>query len=926
MKKVFYLIVLLVASISQLQAQTVGERGISTDPRAPINPDPNSPMGGGINQTTSSVENNFYWFNTNSTAPFNNKFFDFTYPLGNNTYTTSSIKNPYFQATSGPYVFANTDEVGGNDNSDYMPENGWELVKVDLGRLSDDITPRDNISELGYIALYNRYTGTMRFLGSLSKFSSSSKTIKFNIRLLRKKEIQQPNSFTNENSVISDKREEYYDNDDLKVTNLLSLHNDFLQPLDQKTSIFTTSVLTNFPGNKNGNYFFWFDVPLAYDPCVCKGKLMLAFSYEEIDSWTFEAKGTMLANYKASEAGDKDCNNAIPGQIIGGVLATAQAIATQGASIFASAGGFIGLIKAAACAAGMSPKDLKVLNVAGNVVEAAATVYDAANNLKSSTPKKTEDLFKSYYINGTDTIKRADIAAVIAKSTKFFTSAYSLDSIINAKEVKKAGGVQNNIQGVIDLKGTVNNKIYNWRDVLLAVPGSTWPDLKEESYQDGNGKTLPEYPIYNEALGTIAFLKTPQANALQSNILFSGSPEEKALQDAFKILNTTSPYYPGFLTSLNENAPIPPYNTFNAIKLNDYKRITVRLSENLYYYFNPKTHVNLEKTAVLAGFQYYVNEDNIQNSEMVDLDDLRELLFTFKPADSGKLYLKIAINFKSLDINSKGIANANLQVFTLPVNVMGTIHNDFNLFQNGIYSMVPTVGANGSVTSWTQSGIINNFSPSQIRGLLAPDLPVVNYLSPAFLLNTISSPVTVNQDKILYSDEEINVEANLSTTNNAKLILRSSKNINVKPGVEIGNQVFLEIGDDPYVEKYPQSPVSLGLVQDFCDKQNPLGIEYLADEFESKLIAPAAFTLSSTLIGSDILLYPNPASTIVNISNPLSSIISSTSIIDITGKHLFTLAGNISSIDVKDLISGLYIIQMQLQDGTTVSNKINVVR
>jgi hypothetical protein len=521
----------------------------------------------------------------------------------------------------------------------------------------------------------------MRFLGSLTKFSTTSNTIKFNIRLLRNNESSKANSFATENINLSVKRNAIYS--DVVSTNLLSLNNDALQPLDKPTEIVTTSVLASFPGNKASNYFFWFDVPLAYDPCICKSKAMLAFSYEEIDTWEFKANGTFLGNYTATQSTDVSCNSQIPGQIIGGIVATASAISTNGASVFASTGGFTGLLKAGACALGMSNKDLKTLTIFTDVVEGASTIIDASNNIKPSSPKKTDKL-RDFYISGTDTIKRSDIMSVISKSTKFLTSSYNLTTLQQAKDVKKAGGIQNNMQGAIGLDGTVGKKIYNWRDVLIAVPGSTWGAnvLKEETSLHSNGQTLPEYPIYNEALGTLAFLKTPTVKYLKSNIFFPGSAEEKFLQDKVKNF-----YYSGIYgslgTTIDENNPT--YSPFTTIDFNSFKRITVRLNEDLMYFFNPKLHINLNSTAILAGYQYYVDSLNVQNSELVDIDDLRELLFTIKPAQEGKLYLKIAISFVSNDLNSKGKPNTNIQFFTIPLEGMPLDLFDQNLFINGLY-------------------------------------------------------------------------------------------------------------------------------------------------------------------------------------------------------------------------------------------------
>jgi hypothetical protein len=74
MKIIINILILVITICSITQAQTVGERGISTDPRNPQNPDINSPAGGGNAATTPSVENKFYWFNTGNSGNFNHKF------------------------------------------------------------------------------------------------------------------------------------------------------------------------------------------------------------------------------------------------------------------------------------------------------------------------------------------------------------------------------------------------------------------------------------------------------------------------------------------------------------------------------------------------------------------------------------------------------------------------------------------------------------------------------------------------------------------------------------------------------------------------------------------------------------------------------------------------------------------------------------
>jgi hypothetical protein len=811
-----------------------------------------------------------------------------------------------------------------------LPEDGWELIKVDLGRYADDVTPRLDISELGYIVLYNRYNGTMRFLGSLSKFSSSSKSIKFNIRLLRENEMSQTDSpFPLENQLVQ-KRPQYYDKSDLQVTNLLSLNNEYMQPLDQKTKTITTSVLAKFPGNKNNNYFFWFDVPLAYDLCVCKGKLMLALSYEEIDEWDLKAEGTLLANYTASSGADISCNSQIPNQVIGGLIATAN-LAVSPSSFFSNVGGFTGLLKAGACALGMTPKDQKTLSVFTDVVEGTSTLIESTSKVKNSSPKKTDNL-KDFYIDGTDTVKKSDILGVLSKSTKFLTSAYNSTTLNQAKSVKKAGGLQNNIQGVVTLNGTITNKIYNWRDALIAVPGSSWGNnvLKEESYTDLNNEILPEYPIYNEALGTLAFLKTPEVDAVQSNILFPGSAAEaqviKALEASFvnpdNFINVMQ-YY--------ENNP-SCCSGFKNVDLNSFRRITIRLKDNLKYFFNPKTHVNIQKTGILAGFQYYVDKDNIQNSELVDLDDLKELLYSFIPYSNGKLFLKIAVNFNSFDLNSKGTVNSNIQLFTVPIKNNILVTNNFYLFENGIYTLEPNFDSDGNFINYTQNGIINNFSTEQIREMIGIHLPNIVTLSstnPFVSINGSTINASSPKDVLIYSEQPIHITNSFFASNSSvqpyKVVVRSKQYIKVESQSEFMDKVQLEIGDNLFIGKWPQPPVDISFVQSFCDKQSPEGIIYEADEFDNNKTGNSNNNIKNEIHSiENITISPNPANNILNIRKDEQVVICSTSIIDMLGKKILTKKGDIKTIDISSVQSGFYIVQVTLANGKTQSSKLRI--
>jgi hypothetical protein len=523
MKKITFAFSIALAFCSYtLTAQQVGERGIITNPANPSNPDINSPIISNPNGP-SPVLNNFYWFNTNANGPYTHDKFTINHENGPQT----TIGNPFFDSYYADFGKTFND-VPYTDKSDYLPQDGWELIKVDLGRRADDATPRPLIGNISYVALYNRYSGVMRFMGTIPKNYTGAKQIKFNVRILRFDELA---SFAtdfiqsnNTNPTLNGQRADYA-YQDLKVTNLLSLNDVAMQPLDQPTKMVATSVITQFPGLSSQEYMFWFDMPFAYDPCVCKGKLSLALSYEQIETWDFKADGTLLANYNVNAGVEaNNCANEVPKQIIGGIVAIGSTIASSGSTAFASVGGFAGLLKAVGCIAGLSVEDQKVIGALTEVVESTGNVIDSYNNIYNtnhSDKKYTYDQFKSefYSSNTYGAVNKKEMADFLSKSSKFMTSSYNLTTVGKAKDVKNAGGVQSNtqnIKGTINLTGTISNPTYNDKDILWALPGSSWGSntLQEYPAWGINGQWHPEYPLYNEALGTFTFLKTPKVSNL----------------------------------------------------------------------------------------------------------------------------------------------------------------------------------------------------------------------------------------------------------------------------------------------------------------------------------------------------------------------------------------------------------------------------
>jgi len=107
-------------------------------------------------------------------------------------------------------------------NSNYYPSDGWELFKVNLGRLNDNATFRKTTVTVPYIILYNKYEGKLRFFGYLNR-NEPMKSIAVRF---------------------------YYDNpatnSGLNFSAFLSLHGETAQALDKQTRIFDITSVAQY--------------------------------------------------------------------------------------------------------------------------------------------------------------------------------------------------------------------------------------------------------------------------------------------------------------------------------------------------------------------------------------------------------------------------------------------------------------------------------------------------------------------------------------------------------------------------------------------------------------------------------------------------------------------------------------------------------
>ncbi|MFN7419827.1 MAG: T9SS type A sorting domain-containing protein, partial [Flavobacterium sp.] len=70
---------------------------------------------------------------------------------------------------------------------------------------------------------------------------------------------------------------------------------------------------------------------------------------------------------------------------------------------------------------------------------------------------------------------------------------------------------------------------------------------------------------------------------------------------------------------------------------------------------------------------------------------------------------------------------------------------------------------------------------------------------------------------------------------------------------------------------------------------------------------------TAQFLADQIVLYPNPSSSIVNLSLPESLGVKGITITDLQGRTVRSYNNNVSQIDVSDLTSGMYMVSIQTE-------------
>ncbi len=877
--KIIYLQLLLLAVIS-----AKSQNNCPPNPSAPTNQyceegqgistDPNNL----INVECPDLINNFEW---RVKHPVGGLVPDeYYYIYGSNVSANPVwVRNPF----NGP-IDANYIQITANHGSNNKPEDGWELLKVEFGAqgnigLGLNTPPGPNTvtnarPKLPYMILYNRYSGTMRFFGALMEPDNTYETVRIELRI--------PSQSPNDQDPNTAYTNTYQNN--LKATNLLSIQGKSIQPLDKESDETAISVFVKYTNNPN--VFFWFVLPVAYDPCLCNSRSQLDVSFRFVQTANIDITGSITGSIKTQSKGNQNYAAMVFGRIIAAGVSGATAIATGGAVVNIKA--FTDLIDIAKDHPSRSNSERSDLTTLKNYITCTS---DYAKILEGNL---------SGIKTATEAKQIASAQKIIDGNTKFMSSL-----------VKGCGDGDKGattISGDIKATGTftMENEISATR-ISLALPGSNWTDktMQTNAYTDNNGKIVPAYPTYNERLGTFALLKTPRVELFIEDDKCGITPTNSNSQ-SWSYYNTT--------------------------------RVGMKLmDEDLKYVFNPNLNINPAKTKILARFVIDKSADFMrkgyfweQEHSYCDPIPKNNYFRNINMSYSENSNYKITTPFISLDyLTNLPMQFSWLRESSWPFDVSRPPDIDyFPPFEEHIFIQFSIVGESYDLGS---EGEPNKFT--QILtfpvDLIKKTTDIIFYQAREeweLGIKEFNQNVSIPNDISYYFEGPVYISAELSTGLPTQTgIIYSLKGFILEPGAKISPNIKLITGP-PVHFKRSQPSQTFSEVNNFCNDPtqykaqifSPIAKNGERKEYLDRQMSEAANSNLDNLNQSNIILYPNPAKEnfTVEFDSDLKDII--ITVRDLNGKQLLLqkIEGPKSKTEliVSDLSSGVYIVTVISSD------------
>jgi len=748
--------------------------------------------------------------------------------------TKKEIQNPFTGPSGAPHARFVTNQGASN----YQPEDGWELLKVEFGtqgNINIDYVPVYQSNQphnytkpkLPYLILYNKYSGILRFFGTLLDANEDYETLEIILSIPSNSKKVNPNPSNSINY-----------NPGLKATNLLSIQGESIQPLDQKTDEDSISVFIQFRNNENE--FFWFDVPVAFDPCLCNNRAQLDIYFRFTQTAQIALNQVLddgIKNVKKMGSnGNTDYARMVFGRILAAGVSGALAIKTGGAVVNYKA--FIDLIDVVKDHPQRSQDEKEKLTKFKNYLTCSEKMFTVVNGNYKDVLGKDE---------------KKQIAAgqkILDANTTFLSSLVSgcrnFDNSTTATShtLKFSGSFS-------------RSPVIGGTDIYLALPGSNWgsTNLLRKDYV-ANDILVPAYPTYHERLGVFALLETPEF-------------EIHHKVDTCSVIDS--------LGSVFDNWELDKAD----LQLYSRHTYSLRLKDNLKYAFNPKLNLNNNRTEV------YVRLVIKDDAPLFQIPAYRyrnnDTLLGCLPAYQGSRTLNMAYDHESefrvvspfLPIDYFG--NMPLRFTSLLRRIHGNvgyyidpteqaqIQQSWSAlmlnpdFSGRMFLQFKILGESGNRGSDGNPVTFYHLFTYPVKTAPATTDPYATVSTGNFLQQTadFNADRTFTASEDLFFEGPVFISAKLLTGSGAKVRIYSLKGFEIEPGAEISSDIELIVG--PNVAPYSQPAQTAAQIAAFCNNTDKYNARFFSEPAMADAQGGDEPTASAMHAAIRVLVHPNPA-------------------------------------------------------------------
>ena len=854
-----------------LFAQSCDPIGITTDPNNPVN------------TQLPALTNTFDW--TQYIWP------DERVLIGSTPVTFSPVYNPF-----DPYGLNAGSWQRNTMLNDFplLTKEGWELIARGDGFVIEDLNNNgvyDDYEVNGnpkvhypYIILYNKYSGILRVAGKVPDEELNYRSA--NIVL----------SFLNETN--TDPASMYYRPvSDTYTNGLFNFHSNPAPPLDQHVKHLDVVMPTNIQAD---DAYFFSDLTIAYDPCVCIQSSGFNLYLQLIQTADIYLGGRILANDVDLSYIDGNGDLIINNDFLSSVYSTPadEYTAYDGQHTF---------------------KDMETMR------EYYQEILDEQNNplavffedilgflfafggeaLGDMIPEIIgNDMAGAGYSENEQAVGKGITKGVISGMFDFFSGTLDNKETVTPPRV---------ITGEIALKGTLSFQVpFNDPTSSFAAPGS----LNAETLDDYSPSSHSvKYPLYNEKLGVFNVMETPVVD--------------------YAYVCWDHVFGPDcYLSSSEVN-----YGLFDLYRLNP----------NLKYAFNDVLDIDYAHTKIMGALEFTIKDPWLKNEVITETNcgslyaiDER-LIQVMPPASDG-----IAV-YSSPLMPIEALPSQVYRIFNDDALPYGTVGQGYNNVLEVDLQLVIDVAYNAYDRNGNQIKhlLMVKFPTTKNPDILPPtefNLYVCGHKQPFAPLdewlevNIFGNPcddlptdlildaTTFTTDQTIEVTGSVEITGDLNTsTSGVDVVIRAGQFIGTgDPDIKIGPNIDLVVGLQPGCLSDIQ-PMDPGAVGDFCKSE-----KYGAGSYDAKsyhLRHPP--TINATTEVNNVSLYPNPATTLVNISSPRSPI-RYLRIIDIMGKDVsnlvdgFVYSGSVDvvNLNVSALPQGAYVVEVTTDTGVQTKKLI----